>query len=147
MQFRKGDMVEIAGVIDSNYEIDGKLKVSIKPYHDIFVDRSEITLSRATFKIGDMVTRKDEGPGCVLAIAGDNLWVEFESGRGGYDTWAADEVNRVDPADETPPSAYPNGAPMFATDGTMLDDKGNRSIFDDVDAFDGPPLAAPEVEF
>lgn len=28
---------------------------------------------------------------------------------------------------------YPNGAPMFAEDGTMLDDKGNRSIFDDVD--------------
>lgn len=28
---------------------------------------------------------------------------------------------------------YPNGARMFAPDGTMLDDQGNRSIFDDVD--------------
>ncbi len=28
---------------------------------------------------------------------------------------------------------HDNGAPMFAPDGTMLDDKGNRSIFDDVD--------------
>jgi len=28
---------------------------------------------------------------------------------------------------------YPNGAPMFAKDGMMLDDQGNRSIFDDVD--------------
>lgn len=28
---------------------------------------------------------------------------------------------------------HPNGAPMFSADGTMLDDKGNRSIFDDVD--------------
>lgn len=28
---------------------------------------------------------------------------------------------------------HPNGAPVFAPDGTMLDDKGNRSIFDDVD--------------
>jgi hypothetical protein len=28
---------------------------------------------------------------------------------------------------------YPNGAPMYAADGTMLDDQGNRSIFDDVD--------------
>lgn len=28
---------------------------------------------------------------------------------------------------------HPNGAPMFAPDGTMLDDKGARSIFDDVD--------------
>lgn len=28
---------------------------------------------------------------------------------------------------------HKNGRPMFAPDGTMLDDKGNRSIFDDVD--------------
>jgi hypothetical protein len=28
---------------------------------------------------------------------------------------------------------HPNGKPMFAPDGTMLDDNGNRSIFDDVD--------------
>jgi hypothetical protein len=28
---------------------------------------------------------------------------------------------------------HPNGAPMYAPDGTMLDDRGNRSIFDDVD--------------
>jgi hypothetical protein len=29
---------------------------------------------------------------------------------------------------------HPNGAPMFAASGMMLDDQGNRSIFDDVDA-------------
>lgn len=28
---------------------------------------------------------------------------------------------------------YPNGRPMFREDGMMLDDEGNRSIFDDVD--------------
>jgi len=28
---------------------------------------------------------------------------------------------------------YPNGAPMFAPNGMMLDEHGNRSIFDDVD--------------
>lgn len=28
---------------------------------------------------------------------------------------------------------HPNGKPMFAPDGMMLDEKGNRSIFDDVD--------------
>lgn len=28
---------------------------------------------------------------------------------------------------------YPNGAPMFAADGMMLDENGNRSIFDDID--------------
>ena len=33
----------------------------------------------------------------------------------------------------SPPATYPNGAPMFAPDGMMLDEKGERSIFDDVD--------------
>lgn len=28
---------------------------------------------------------------------------------------------------------HPNGAPMYAADGTLLDQHGNRSIFDDVD--------------
>lgn len=28
---------------------------------------------------------------------------------------------------------HPNGKPVFAKDGTMLDENGNRSIFDDVD--------------
>ena len=28
---------------------------------------------------------------------------------------------------------YPNGAPMFDKHGMMLDDQGNRSIFDDVE--------------
>ena len=29
---------------------------------------------------------------------------------------------------------HPNGAPMFSPTGTLLDDQGNRSIFDDVDS-------------
>ena len=31
------------------------------------------------------------------------------------------------------PTHYPNGKPIFAKDGTMLDERGNRSIFDDID--------------
>lgn len=30
-------------------------------------------------------------------------------------------------------AVHPNGNPKFADDGTMLDEQGNRSIFDDVD--------------
>lgn len=30
------------------------------------------------------------------------------------------------------PLKYPNGAPMYDDNGMFLDDKGNRSIFDDV---------------
>lgn len=32
-----------------------------------------------------------------------------------------------------PNGKYPNGAPMYSQDGTLLDPNGNRSIFDDVD--------------
>ena len=35
--------------------------------------------------------------------------------------------------DEERAAKYPNGKRMFAEDRTMLDEKGNRSIFDDVD--------------
>jgi hypothetical protein len=35
---------------------------------------------------------------------------------------------------------HPNGAPMFAPNGTMLDADGNRSVFDDVDADIGTPF-------
>ena len=35
---------------------------------------------------------------------------------------------------------YPGGAPMFDADGMMLDEAGNRSIFDDIDeGVDGEP--------
>lgn len=30
-------------------------------------------------------------------------------------------------------AVHPNGKPKFAEDGTLLDEQGNRSIFDDVD--------------
>lgn len=41
------------------------------------------------------------------------------SARAGVDGWEAMQ--------------HPNGAPMFSRDGTLLDDRGKRSIFDDVD--------------
>ncbi len=36
-------------------------------------------------------------------------------------------------ADANLRKTYPNGAPMFRADGMMLDDQGNRSVFDDLD--------------
>ena len=35
--------------------------------------------------------------------------------------------------DEQRQQKHPNGVPMWAPDGMMLDENGNRSIFDDVD--------------
>ncbi len=40
-------------------------------------------------------------------------------------------LDRVTPGWRT--LRHENGTPMFSLDGTMLDDRGNRSIFDDVD--------------
>lgn len=50
-----------------------------------------------------------------------------------YEKASAGCIARLSEIIDTKMAHYANGAPMFADDGTMLDDKGNRSIFDDVD--------------
>jgi len=49
----------------------------------------------------------------------------------------SDMLARVSLKDRATPGwrdkKYENGAWMYSDDGTMLDDKGNRSIFDDID--------------
>lgn len=145
-KFRKGDVVAIEGVISADYEIEGKIKVAIKPYHDIFVDADVLTMRRPEFRVGDLV-ENDGSRGLVIAVHGEYLWIEGASFS--PESWPADNSRRIEP--EPAPTTHENGAPMFAADGTMLDDKGNRSIFDDVDAFDGDPVetppSAPEVQF
>lgn len=43
-------------------------------------------------------------------------------------------IMRIDVrTDEQRAAKYPNGTHMFSPDGTMLDEQGNRSVFDDVD--------------
>lgn len=51
--------------------------------------------------------------------------------------WAiveARHTRKLVAADEAPPTHHANGAPMWAPDGTLLNDRGTRSIFDDLDA-------------
>lgn len=71
--------------------------------------------------------------------AGKNWWAESQLRQIDLLVAANKEIARLrlalaarEPVDE-PPATHPNGAPLFAPDGTMLDDKGNRSVFDDVD--------------
>lgn len=66
-----------------------------------------------------------------------------------HDNWGGPE--RPERDRRTPEEAvarHANGAPMFALDGTMLDDRGFRSIFDDVDqgADDRPVIHAEPSE-
>ena len=43
-------------------------------------------------------------------------------------------ITRLDVrTDEQRAAKHPNGAPKWSPDGTLLDENGNRSIFDDVD--------------
>lgn len=51
----------------------------------------------------------------------------------GVDGYDIDRLGSLARRIEHTQKRYPNGRPKFSLDGTMLDDKGNRSIFDDVD--------------
>lgn len=92
--FRKGDRVLIEGEIDSDYVNDGRIRVLIEPYADVFARVSDITMKRPHIVVGDRV-RKLGMHGVVMAIGEDHLWVSL--GGGDYATWWAPDVERVDP--------------------------------------------------
>ena len=69
-------------------------------------------------------------------------WVRGEMGLGLDDKQLPihegnDLTDKIGRLDEYSPGwrnlKHPNGKPLFSQDGTMLNDKGKRSIFDDVD--------------
>ncbi|UVC14746.1 hypothetical protein [Mesorhizobium onobrychidis] len=128
-KFRKLDRVSIQGVINGNYIHEGKIKVRIEPYSDIFVEISDLTMVRPDIVVGDTVWRPDKSTthATVLATIDDHLWVSF--GDGNYATWYAPQVQRLDldaaPAEMEPqpiaPSTEPvepppDPAPVAATD-------------------------------
>lgn len=96
-KFRNGDRVSIEAVISSGYTHEGKIKVRVEPYHDIFVMLSDLKMVQPVFAIGDLVRCPEKGTATaeVLAISGDHLWVSF--GDGNYATWWVSLVERVDP--------------------------------------------------
>jgi hypothetical protein len=51
----------------------------------------------------------------------------------GVDGYDFDRLRSLAQRIEQTTQKHPNGRPKFSLDGTLLDDKGNRSIFDDVD--------------
>lgn len=51
----------------------------------------------------------------------------------GVDGYDIDRLASLARRIEQTSQRYPNGRPKFSLDGTMLDEKGNRSIFDDID--------------
>jgi hypothetical protein len=77
------------------------------------------------------VIRYEEGRGMPPAILDSSAFDDPDEAA--TDAWRA-KAKRMD---ESTPGwralRHPNGRPTFSLDGTMLDDHGNRSVFDDVD--------------
>jgi hypothetical protein len=137
---REGDVLTVRGKV--NYDIeasDGNVHLSFEgdPRRFVIPLAAVDGIHSLHWKVGDKV--RDGGAtgdvGEVRAVEGDCVWVRLTSGA--FGTY---EANDLEPAPDEPtvkePPTHPNGAPMFAPDGTMLDDQGNRSVFDDVDATD-----------
>lgn len=94
-KFRNGDRVSIEAVVSSDYTHEGKIKVRVEPYHDIFVAMADLKMVQPVFAVGDMVQSNKSPPAAeILAISGEHLWVSFADGN--YATWWASLVERVD---------------------------------------------------
>ncbi|ESZ60686.1 hypothetical protein NL532_24305 [Mesorhizobium sp. C120A] len=102
--FRKGDVVTIVGTIDSGYQTDGKIKVRIEPYSDVYANVADLKMVRPIIEVGDMVTYPAEGyrAGKILAILNGWCWVNVENGLGGSElfSWPLSCLNRADPEPE-----------------------------------------------
>ena len=98
-KFRKGDIVLIEAVVDSDFLHEGKQRVMIG-YRDIYAVVADLKMSKPTIEIGDMICLNDgSGPlsAEVLSISGEHAWVSF--GDGNYATWWLNRVERVDVVD------------------------------------------------
>ncbi len=117
--FRKGDVVTVQGTIDSGFIHEGKIKVRVEPYSDVYADVADIKMVTPVIVVGDEVTCPSEGykSGKVLAIIDDYCWVKLDAppsfsppGEGFINgirvSWPIACVNRVDPPAE-PADAAP----------------------------------------
>ena len=60
-------------------------------------------------------------------------YAELSAGLGLKEGTVKSRLNRARLALQHVSKRHPNGTPQYAKDGTLLDENGNRSIFDDVD--------------
>jgi hypothetical protein len=115
-QFRKGDVVSVQGTIDSGFVHEGRIKIRVGPYGDVFADLADIKMVQPVVEVGDSVTYPQEGykAGEVLAILDGYCWVKLAAtphpnaplgesiDNGMRVSWPLASLNRVDPE---PPQA------------------------------------------
>lgn len=102
-KFRKGDVVTIEGTIDSGFEHEGKIKIRVEPYSDVYANVADIKMVRPVINVGDSVTYPADGykAGTVLAIIDGWCWAMLSTGYGSERvSWPISCINRVDPEPE-----------------------------------------------
>ena len=92
----------------------------------------------------EMIAMAQAGETVAMCLGGGIMNARYTSRRQTCDAFAKNTAGAVDEPPDYGEEAraeyqrqsemkYANGKPRYAADGTMLDDKGNRSIFDAVD--------------
>lgn len=106
-KFRKGDVVSIDVVVESNPFGQGDVRVRTHGgYTDIYAKASQLTMKRPMIEVGDTVRCPTNGTATatVLSVAEEHVWVSL--GNGDYATWWVPKVERVEPEpDADEPSA------------------------------------------
>ncbi|MCM0751998.1 hypothetical protein DEA98_14095 [Brucella pseudogrignonensis] len=97
-QFRKGDIVTIECVVESQFSDDDLKLRHPNGYSEIYVEIGNVNIVRHAIKVGDRVKNTELtfiAMGIVLSVSGDRAWVECEDGT--FSTWFVKHCNRVEP--------------------------------------------------
>lgn len=92
----------------------------------------------------EMIAMVQAGEVCAMCLGSGTMRGRYTTARQVCDAYARNSAGAVDDPpnygeesraeyDRQAQATHPNGRRKYAPDGTLLDDKGNRSIFDDVD--------------
>jgi len=97
-QFRKGDIVTIECVVESQFSDDDLKLRHPNGYSEIYVEIGNVNIIRHAIQVGDRVKNThllDIEVGHVLSIAGNRAWIECDGGV--FTTWFINHCKRVEP--------------------------------------------------
>nr|DAE48925.1 MAG TPA: RapA N-terminal Tudor like domain 1 [Caudoviricetes sp.] len=101
-QFRKGDIVTIECVVESQFADDNLRVRPVEASTDIYVTHDQVKIVRQVLKAGDRVTNTELpgiAIGTVLSIAGDRAWVECDDGI--FTTWFIRNCCRAETSEQS----------------------------------------------
>jgi len=99
-QFRKGDIVTIECVVESQFT-DTEMRVRpVDDHSDIYVKIDQVKVVRQAIEVGDFVRNTETSTynkGTVHAVHDGLAWVELTSGS--YNTWDINYCRRLEPVE------------------------------------------------